>query len=145
MDFILRGNQGKTLQVDGDVIRIQKHGIFTGTRQKTFPVRNITSVEVKKPGTFFVGFIQFSIAGGKARDSSYTFTGGSFDAVGDENSVIFTGNEEYETALRIKEYVEAWAAKDAAPTSSSPASLSAADEIRKLKVLVDEGLITPQE
>ena len=144
MEMVLHGKQGKTLTVEGDVIKIEKHGFLTGTRSKTLPIRNITSVEVKKPGAF-VGFIQFSIAGGKARDSSYTFTGGALDAVQDENSVIFSAKADYELALQIKEYVEAWAAKDAAAVATPASSTSVADEIRKLKQLADEGVITPEE
>jgi hypothetical protein len=102
-------------------------------------------VEVKKPGGF-VGFIQFSIAGGKARDSSYTLSGGAFDAVKDENSVVFNGQERYAIALKIKVYVESWSAEGRTRAASqTPAAVSAADEIRKLKALMDDGLITAEE
>lgn len=111
VNLVLHGNQGKTLFVAGGVVRIEKQGgMLTGKREKTIPIRNITSVEVKQPGAF-VGFIQFSIAGGRARDSSYTMTGGSFDAVQDENSVVFKGQEPYEMALKIKAYIENWSGK----------------------------------
>jgi hypothetical protein len=129
--------------VEGDVVRIEKQGMFSGRRDKTLPIRNITSVEVKQPG-LFVGFIQFSIAGGKARDSSFTVSGGAYDAVLDENSVVFKGASKYEVALQIKEYVENWApVRNAAVTPAPDAAV--ADEIRKLKALVDDGLITPAQ
>ena len=143
MEIVLHGNQGKTLTVSGDTIRIEKKGLLTAKREKTILIRNVTSVEVKKPGGL-VGFIQFSIAGGKARDSSYTLTGGAFDAVQDENSVVFNGTDKYEMALKIKAYVESWSNR-VTPDSGSPGTISAADEIRKLKTLVDEGLVTPEE
>ena len=141
MQLVLKGKQGKTLTVAGDVIKIAKQGLLTGTREKTIPIRNITSVEVKKPGAF-VGFIQFSIAGGKARDSSYTLSGGAFDAVQDENSVVFNDNERYEVALKVKSYIESWSAKDAGTGAPAGSPVSVADEIRKLKSLMDEGLIS---
>ncbi len=141
--LILEGQQGKMVHVADSTIRIHKAGgIFSADRDKTIPIRNISSVEVKKPGFFVVGFIQFSIAGGAARDSSYTITGGTWDALQDENSVTFTGDENYEIALRIKRYVE---------TYREPAveikreSVSAADEIFKLKALMDQGILTPEE
>lgn len=143
MEIVLQGNQGKKLTVSGDVIRIEKQGLFTGKREKTIPIRNVSSVEVKKPGGF-VGFIQFSIAGGKSRDSSYTFSGGAMDAVKDENSVIFNGSENYEIALKVKAYVEAWSANPQRAQSPS-AAVSPADEIRKLKALLDEGVLTAEE
>lgn len=145
MDLILKGNQGKTLTVGGDIVRIEKKSRFSSDRDKTILIRNITSVEVKKPGAF-VGFIQFSIAGGKARDSSFTWSGGSASAVGDENSVVFQGKEKYEIALRMKAFIESWTPKEASSGSSQPvAPVSAADEIRKLKALLDEGLLTKEE
>jgi hypothetical protein len=144
MGLALVGRQGKTLSVDGDVIRIVKEGWFATKREKTIPIRNITSVEVKKPGAF-VGFIQFSIAGGMARDSSYTLSGGSIDAVKDENSVVFNGDDKYKAALAIKEFVEAWSRRPSSAAAGAVSSLSVADEIRKLKALMDEGLITAEE
>jgi Short C-terminal domain len=142
MDIVLQGRQGKTLTVAGDQIRIEKQGLLTGRREKTIAIRNISSVEVKKPGAF-VGFIQFSIAGGMPRDSSFTLSGGAIDAVKDENSVVFNGTEEYETALKVKSYVESWSAVP--QTAQAPVVVSVADEIRKLKSLLDEGLLTADE
>jgi hypothetical protein len=105
----LRGNQGKTMVVEGSNVKIIKKATwFSSKREKTFAIRNITSVEVKEPGRVFVGFIQLSIGGGKALDSSYTFSGGAIDAVKDENSVIFKDKASYEMALKIKEYIESY-------------------------------------
>jgi hypothetical protein len=143
--LVLHGKQGKTLYASGDAIRIEKQGLITGKREKTILIRNVTSVEVKKPGGF-VGFIQFSIAGGNARDGSYTMSGGAFDAVKDENSVVFNGSENYETALKIKAYVESWSPIERQrPTVARKLPVSAADEIRELKALLDDGILTEEE
>ena len=145
MDIVLHGKQGKTLIVAGDMIRIEKQGLLTGKRGKTISIRNITSVEVKKPGAF-VGFIQFSFAGGNARDGSYTLSGGALGAVKDENSVVFTGQEKYEIALKVKAYVETWSSSEQQGVRPQPTTpMSVADEIRKLKSLVDDGLLTTEE
>lgn len=146
----LRCRQGKTVIVDGATIRIIKEGgLFAAKREKTFPIRNISSVEVKKPGLAFVGFIQFSIAGGAVRDSSFKWTGGAVDAVQDENSAVFRGTMEYQTALKIKEYVETFQdrllAGSGTSPSARPSATSVADEIVKLKALMDQGVISPQE
>ena len=142
--LVLQGNQGKTLYASEDAIRIEKKGVLTGKREKTILIRNVTSVEVKKPGGF-VGFIQFSIAGGKSRDSSYTLSGGAFDAVKDENSVVFNGDDKYQIALKIKAHVESWSPAEKQRTAISTPVISAADEIRKLKALMDEGILTADE
>ena len=143
MRLVLNGKQKKSVEVDGNTVRIIKEaGIFSSKREKAIPIRNITSVEVKKPGPMIVGFIQFSIAGGKARDSSYTLSGGAFDAVQDENSVVFADKKSYDVALRIKEYVENYSE----PQSASSGEMSStADEIRKLKALLDEGILAKDE
>lgn len=141
MEFVLDGND-KCLRVQGGTVKIiKKAGLFSGQREKILPIRNISSVEVKEPG-FFVGFIQFSIAGGKARDSSFTFTGGSFDAVSDENSVIFSGKQNYQLALQIRDFIERYSQDGDVATGQSA---SAADEILKLKLLMDDGILTKDE
>src|ERR1022692_4487891 len=105
--LILKGHQGKTVIVDGSSVKIIKEGwLLASKREKGILIRNVSSVEVKKPGVLIVGFIQFSIAGGAARDSSFKTTGGAFDAVKDENSVVFKDKESYDIALMIKRYIE---------------------------------------
>lgn len=141
MEFVLDGND-KCLRVQGGTVKIiKKAGLFSAQREKVLPIRNISSVEVKEPG-FFVGFIQFSIAGGKARDSSYTLTGGSFDAVTDENSVVFNGKQNYQLAIQIRDYIQQYSQNSGAGADQS---CSAADEIRKLKSLLDDGILTNDE
>jgi uncharacterized membrane protein len=142
MSIVLEGRQGKSVVVEGGTVKIvKKGGVFAAPREKTIPIRHISSVEIKKPG-MAVGFIQFSLAGGRARDSSFTLTGGAYGAVQDENSVVFQGQEQYRTALKIKEYVETF---EEPQTARSAEPVSTADEIRKLKTLLDEGILTDEE
>ena len=141
--IILNGRQGKTVVVDGATVSLtKKGGLFSSQREKTIPIRNITSVEVKKPGAMIAGFIQFSIAGGAVRDGSFKFTGGAFDAAQDENSVLFAGDALYGIALEIKNYIESYSE---APSRATASSVSAADEIMKLKGLMDQGIISAEE
>lgn len=135
----LKGNQGKTIVADGSSVKIIKTHWLMATREKTFPIRNISSVEVKKPG-IMAGYIQLSIAGGAVRDSSFKITGGAFDAASDENSVLFTGDKAFKIALEIKQHIESF--KDG-PTATQ--AVSAADEILKLKALLDQGILTADE
>jgi len=144
MSLVLHGGHGKSLFVSHDAIRIV-HEHLAERHDTGIPIRNIAAVEVKKPGAF-AGFIQFSIAGGKPHDNAQGLTGGAFDAARDGHSVTFNGLDDYDIALKIKVYIESWPAVDGhgglAPGS---ARISAADEIRKLKALLDEGVVTPGE
>jgi hypothetical protein len=143
VSLVLKGRQGKTLTVQGHSVRISKEGLFSSNREKVIPIRTVTSVEVKQPGTMFAGFIQFSLGGAKARDSSFSLTGGAMDAAQDENSIVFNGDDNYQIALRIRDYVEKWNQAAAAPAASS--SHSIADELRKLKALLDDGILSQAE
>lgn len=139
------GVQGKTLILEEKTIIIIKKGwLFAAEREKALPLRQISSVEVKKPGALINGFIQFSIAGGKARDSSYKYTGGTLDAVKDENSVVFRGEDNYRKALKIKEYIEKYS-ENQNTTKIINNTNSNADEILKYKNLLDNGIITQEE
>ncbi|MCC6991964.1 MAG: hypothetical protein IT181_23375 [Acidobacteria bacterium] len=106
MSLVLHGGHGKSLFVAQGSIRIvQEH--LAERRDKAILIRHISAVEVKKPGAFD-GYIQFSFAGGTPHDASSTFTGGAFDAARDENSVTFATLEDYDVALKIKVFIEAW-------------------------------------
>lgn len=134
MSLVLHGGHGKSVFVTRDSIRlVQEHQ--AERHDKGLPIRNIASVDVKKPGAFD-GYIHFSIAGGKPHDSGFTLTGGAFDAARDDNAVTFRELDDYDVALKIKLYVESW--------QPHPAG-SAADEIAKLKALHDGGTLTADE
>jgi hypothetical protein len=141
--LILCGLQGKTMSVSGDVIRIEKKGMLSAKREKTFPMRNISSVEIKEPGSVLSGYIQLSIAGGAARNSSLTLTGGTFDAAGDENSVVFGGKDNYQIALKIKAHIEEQTKHASNPPPVIKESIP--DLIKKLSELKDSGILSDEE
>jgi hypothetical protein len=137
----ISGRQGKSVILEDKTVRIVKKGkLFSAKREKTLPIRNISSVEVKKPG-MAAGYIQFSIAGGQALNSSYKMTGGAFDAVNDENSVVFADKKSYEIALEIKSYIESFSEVSSTVVNQS----SGADELIKFKKLLDDGVISQEE
>ncbi len=67
--------------------------------KKDIYFKNITSIQIKKPG-ILAGFIQFSIPGGNESER------GVMGSIKNENTISFAWKEQYEKALKIKEYIE---------------------------------------
>ena len=133
----------KSIIVDGGTVKIIRKGtIFAAEREKSIPINNITGVEVKKPGPFVNGFIQIQTAGQMSPKSNFRLSGGTYDAVNDENSVVFTGEENYQIALNIKNYIENYQQNN---NTNNLNQISAADELMKFKKLLDDGIITQDE
>ena len=129
---------GELLEVYEDKVAITPKGAMgflskglKGT--KTIPFFSITAIQFKKSG-LISGYLQFTVPGG------IESRGGAFAAALDENTFMFKGQNEL--ALEIKNYIENYSEK---PTINANSSLSAADEIKKLKQLLDEGILTEDE
>ena len=139
--YRLTGSNGRIIVYD-DKVDIERIGFlnnwvrdFPGT--KTILMNSITSIQYKPGGGFLNGFLQFGVLGGREQ------VGGSFDAARDENSVVFP-KDKNEKAEKIKAFIEKKIAERSGPAQSS-AAVSAADEILKLKRLMDDGIITADE
>ena len=138
--FIFENGKVRVL-LDGTFIRITRSGILNvalhgldGT--KSINIANITAVQLKAPGVTS-GYLQFTLMGGKESQ------GGVLAAMSDENTVaVFTG--ELEKAEKVKDYIESILSKQGAP-SAPVVQTSPADEIRKYKQLLDDGIITQEE
>lgn len=107
------------------------HGFTKG--EKTIYFEDITSIQLKEGG-LANGYIQFTIPGGNERLK------GLLNAKNDENSVIFKKSEN-EKALKIKNFIE----RKKKATRKPQQSFSVADEISKLKLLMDSGIITQEQ
>lgn len=101
---------------------------------KTFKVKNITSVQIKKPG-LTNGYIQFGFAGDSRK------TQGVFSATSDENSVMFS-KKYYKDMLELKDYIDNY---EEQPSIVHSNTQSVADELLKLKQLLDADVITERE
>lgn len=95
---------------------------------KTIYYSDLTAVEFKKCG-WTVGYIKFSVLG---------------DARTDENTVTISYSKENEIAEKMVSYIQK-KIKEAKQPKTAAASTSAADEILKLKNLLDMGIITQKE
>ena len=110
------------------------HG-FTG--DKEILIRNIMGVQLKLGSAMLNGFIQFTIPGGNESKR------GIGAATQDENTVMFHKSENG-VAQSIKEKIEQIQTNINKPQTVAAAT-SPADEIRKLKTLLDDNIITQEE
>lgn len=136
---------GKTIvTLDGNFLRIKRKGFLNLANhgldgEKTFDINNISGVQLKDAGTFTSGYIQFILLG--SRESK----GGLMAATKDENTIMFVKKEQ-KMADEIKSYVEnILASKNKLSINTDKTSSDSAEEIRKFKSLLDEGIITQEE
>ncbi len=139
--YELKGINGQ-LELYEDKIIIKRKGALSKMTQgffkgdKTIYINQITGIQVK-PGTLWTnGYIQITVPGGIESKK------GLLDAIHDENSVVFTG-ENNELVNQIKSKIEELMSRQR--TGSIINQLSPTDEIRKYKELLDDGVITQEE
>ena len=133
------GTNGR-ISISGESVIISRKGtgLLTAINQglqgdKTIPIRHITALQFKEPGTFTVGYLRLSIQG---RDP----VGGALEAARDENAILFEKSQK----LQIVAIRDALQEKiNAGPTIGGTSS--AADEIEKFASLRDRGLLTEEE
>ena len=140
--FYLKGVNGQISVYEEKVI-IERGGVLGFMSQglagaKTIPMDSIVSVQFKEGNMFTNGFIQFGILGG--RESQ----GGAFGATQDENSVMIKASTNNE-ARQIKDYIESIVLNRSKKQGAVVQQLSSADELKKFKELLDDGIITQEE
>lgn len=127
------------IELYDDKIIIKRKGVLSKITQgftkgdKTIYLNQITGIDLKLGGNMINGYMQFTIPGGNEKDK------GAFQATQDENSVMF--KKAYnDIAHELKEKIEKLQQQ-----SKNGNKLSGADEIRKYKALLDDGIITEEE
>ena len=142
LKFTLEGLKGE-LKVYEDRVEINKkgQGFITGNTTKTLHMANIMSVSVTPSTLWARGFIEFTVPGGK--DSKNIE-----QALRNENALPLKAAGQNEEALKIKAYVEEqimnYANSKGSTTIVQQAS-SPAEELKKMKELLDMGIITQEE
>jgi len=131
--------QGVLIAREGSTFRKLASGNLTkGDKQILY--KNITAVQFKDPG-MTRGYIQFTLIGGLES------RGGVFDAISDENTVLFD-KADLDTFREVRRIVEEKiqgppvAPSSVVQVASMP---STAEEIAKLSKLLQDGLITQEE
>lgn len=120
-------------------IRIKRQGfsniILHGLKgDKEIFIKDITSIQFKRAGKFTNGYIQFAFMGG--RESK----GGIFDAVQDENTVMFKESQQ-PSFEGIKEAVE----RRRGEAAKNEYRQSYLDDLERLAELRKKGIITEEE
>ena len=140
----LDGGVGDILLVYEDRVVIKHKGFLNlmamGIKgDKTLYYSDITAIQYKRPGAL-AGHIQFSILGGVEH------TGGVFSAGSDENTVTINSGTEV-LAEKVVDYInqKLKECKTAKKCGTVIQQISAADEIKKYKELLDMGVITQEE
>ena len=137
--IIFEGYKG-TIRVFEDKVEIEKKGFFINNSSKTLPMANIISVSIK-PSGWGRGFIEFTTPG--SRDSKNTE-----EALTNENALCFKNGRQDAEAKKIKEYVDEQILKIAQTKNGATIiqqATSPAEELKKMKELLDMGVITQDE
>jgi len=102
---------------------------------KTILFFSINGMQYRKPGRLS-GYLQFTIPGGNESK------GGLFAAASDENTFMFDAKVD-DVVIKVKDFIEKRIKEGRQPAPAQTAS--AADEIRKLAELREQGLLSEEE
>ena len=142
LKFTLNGVKGE-LKVYEDRLEIIKtgRGVASDNASKTLSMSNIIGVSVTPGALWTRGFIEITVPGG-------TTSCNADQAMRSENALLLKAAIQNETAMNIKSYVEERIAK-ITPSNferkETRHSYSPAEELKKMKELLDMGIITREE
>ena len=135
----LNGVNGQ-IYLFSDKVVIKRKGLTAKLTQgftkgdKSIYLKQISGIQIKKAGILFNGYIQFTLAGGNEN------TKGIVDATHDENTIIF--NKKNNNFIdEFKKKIEELQQVQSQPINN----ISVADEIKKYKDLLDQGILTQEE
>ncbi len=135
--FDFKGSNGRLVVCDDKIFILKDSmpGDYSNSMatNKSIPMQSIKSVQVQQT------FIQFGVLGDRKASS------GTSGAYYDENSILLKNREQLNEALKIKKYIENCISEKKSSEKETANSISAADEILKLKQLLDMGIITAEE
>ena len=136
---------GADLEVYEDKIVIKRKGLLSAATMradKTIFIKSIGSINLKSPGFIGGGILDFGT--GNSNETINIIGSGLLTQFGDNSFVYF--KKSHPEVLKAKEYIEK---RMAELKSATPAvqvqQLSPADELRKFKQLLDDGIITQSE
>lgn len=134
------------VRFDGDFVHIQHSGVLSrltvGKGAKRIPIHSITAMHLKPAGILVSGYLQFTMGGAVERRAQ--FGRQSFDAAGDENSIMFTKAEQpfFE---RFRDAVEEAIAEQRRPAPAAAPAPDMVTQLRGLGELRDAGVLSEEE
>ncbi|WP_201293245.1 DUF4429 domain-containing protein [Arthrobacter zhaoguopingii] len=146
-DAVLAVGVGGYCAFDGQFLTIQHTGVLgrmtVGKGVKRVPLGSVSAVQIKPAGPVVSGFIQFTVPGGNEQRSE--FGKQTWDAAGDENSVVFYRDQE-PAFLTFRDALEAAITSRQNPApATAPAATSVLDQLSQLAGLRDSGVLTAAE
>lgn len=134
-DITLHCMNGFTVHARGNNIVVESK-----RKEDIYPISKIQSFALKEPRALSPGTITFHTA--QAASSGIGLGFGVSAAIGAEQNFFFAKGD-LDTALQLRDYVSNFNAEDT-PRSDGKV-VSVVDEIRGLKSLLDEGILTQDE
>ncbi len=133
---------GGDLELLKNKIRIKRRGgmafLLHGIKgDKEIFLNQISSIQLKKAGFAFNGYVQFAFLGGREAK------GGLFQATSDENTIMFTKDNQQDF-IEIKNAIEEQIFQFQNQNKNDKTSIGIND-LEKLAKLRDEGIITEEE
>jgi Domain of unknown function (DUF4429)/Short C-terminal domain len=141
--MIFDGRNGGTVELSETGVVIRRKGVLSALNQglkgeKRIPYASIMSVQFKEAG-FTTGYIQFGVLGGQESRA------GVWDAVKDENTVLFT-KEASADFQRLRDLVEERIGHARTSTiGAAPSAGLLSEELTRLADLRDRGVLTEDE
>ena len=135
-DITLRCMNGFTLYIKGTNLIVA-----TKRSEETFPLSKIQSFELKEPLSLSPERIIFRTAQAATADINLGFGIGA--SLGAEKS-FFYAKSERDIAIQLRDYITGYDEKDS-NKEHGKGVVSVVEEIRGLKTLVDEGILTQDE
>lgn len=134
-DITLRCMNGFTVHARGGNIIVESK-----RKEETYPISKIQSFALKEPRALSPGTITFRTA--QAASTGIGLGFGVSAAIGAEQNFFFA-KADLEVALQLRDYVSTFDAESAVQPAGTVVSV--VDEIRGLKGLLDEGILTQEE
>ena len=134
-DITLKCMNGFTLHIKGTNLIVEAK-----RKEDTYPISKIQSFSLKEPRAISPGSITFRTA--QAASSGVSLGLGISAALGAEQNFFFTKSE-LNTAIQVRDYISNFGTeKTAVPEGKI---VSVVEEIRGLKGLLDDGILTQEE
>ncbi|KPG98372.1 hypothetical protein AEQ67_13555 [Pseudomonas sp. RIT-PI-q] len=130
---------GGSVELSDSTITIKRKGVLSFVTQglkgdKEIPISLLTALQFKAAGMFTNGYIQFSFQGGSEAK------GGVFQAASDENTVLFTKDQQAAFEV-LRGKLQPRIGRPTAPIEQG----SYLDDLERLAALRTSGILTEEE